>query len=494
MALTKTTFSMISGAVANVLDFGADPTGIADSTTAIQAAHNASPEVFYPLGTYKISSSIVLPSGSKITGECSGSGGSSAPSTIIQTTTSAYAYTMDSPVGATIEGPRFNNIQINAQNGIRLNSITGGQPGQVGATQGFINNASFKKTFILKSGTTAGTGLQASVAFHLEFTEQSEILGFNKNIDIYYSDFVLIAHCRLWQFITSNISLTAANTFGSHSVIENNDLLSGATGSTAFIICNDINPTIRHNYIEQVVAEGTGLTAAIMINSGVQKATIENNTISFPSSCGPNWLNVTSSGSLGSVIVNANTLIGTGGVGPALFNGGLGLQAYYNSGSAPTICNHSGNTFETGIPFNTLDRSELPASPYKTVSVLTPGFYNSVKARDYGINAYVNNNNLVLPPSAGGNNIWFVDPDNPLTENVSVYVLAYATGPQTISANVADNYVSISSVSLSLTTKPTWFQVTPSVTAATELEIYFNNATSGGANTAYIKTVVVNTP
>ena len=38
MALTKVTYSMIKGAVANVLDYGADPTGNADSTTAIIAA------------------------------------------------------------------------------------------------------------------------------------------------------------------------------------------------------------------------------------------------------------------------------------------------------------------------------------------------------------------------------------------------------------------------------------------------------------------------
>jgi polygalacturonase len=38
MSLTKATYSMIEGAAANVLDFGADPTGIANITTAIQAA------------------------------------------------------------------------------------------------------------------------------------------------------------------------------------------------------------------------------------------------------------------------------------------------------------------------------------------------------------------------------------------------------------------------------------------------------------------------
>ena len=38
MALTKVSYSMIAGAEVNVLDFGADPTGVADSTAAIQAA------------------------------------------------------------------------------------------------------------------------------------------------------------------------------------------------------------------------------------------------------------------------------------------------------------------------------------------------------------------------------------------------------------------------------------------------------------------------
>jgi hypothetical protein len=38
MVLTKATYSMIAGAPVNVDDFGADPTGVADSTAAIQAA------------------------------------------------------------------------------------------------------------------------------------------------------------------------------------------------------------------------------------------------------------------------------------------------------------------------------------------------------------------------------------------------------------------------------------------------------------------------
>lgn len=59
MALTKATFSMINGAVANVLDYGADPTGVADSTSAIQAAFSSDANgIYFPEGTYLITSTL----------------------------------------------------------------------------------------------------------------------------------------------------------------------------------------------------------------------------------------------------------------------------------------------------------------------------------------------------------------------------------------------------------------------------------------------------
>lgn len=41
MSLTKVSYSMINGAPVNVLDFGADPTGVNDSWSAFQAAHDS---------------------------------------------------------------------------------------------------------------------------------------------------------------------------------------------------------------------------------------------------------------------------------------------------------------------------------------------------------------------------------------------------------------------------------------------------------------------
>lgn len=70
MSLTKVTYSMIEGAQFNVLDYGADNTGVADSAAAIQSAITAAAQavggstgavVYFPTGTYKISQRITLP-------------------------------------------------------------------------------------------------------------------------------------------------------------------------------------------------------------------------------------------------------------------------------------------------------------------------------------------------------------------------------------------------------------------------------------------------
>ena len=63
MALTKVSYSMITGTPVNVLDFGADPTGVADSTAALTAARDyissqtVPSKLVFPSGIYKYSAS-----------------------------------------------------------------------------------------------------------------------------------------------------------------------------------------------------------------------------------------------------------------------------------------------------------------------------------------------------------------------------------------------------------------------------------------------------
>lgn len=60
MSLTKATYSMIEGAFLNVLDYGAAGDGVTDDTSAITAALAAGNNIYFPPGTYRITSSIAI--------------------------------------------------------------------------------------------------------------------------------------------------------------------------------------------------------------------------------------------------------------------------------------------------------------------------------------------------------------------------------------------------------------------------------------------------
>ena len=58
------------GVLGNVLSYGADPTGISDSTSAIQTALNANSSVYIPAGSYRIDSApISIPTGRRLYGD-----------------------------------------------------------------------------------------------------------------------------------------------------------------------------------------------------------------------------------------------------------------------------------------------------------------------------------------------------------------------------------------------------------------------------------------
>ena len=64
MSLTKVSYSMITGAPVNVMDFGAVGNGVTDDTAAIQLAITAAAGVaivFFPQGTYKVSGTLEMP-------------------------------------------------------------------------------------------------------------------------------------------------------------------------------------------------------------------------------------------------------------------------------------------------------------------------------------------------------------------------------------------------------------------------------------------------
>jgi hypothetical protein len=69
VSLTKVSFSMIQGEIANPLDYGADPTGVSDSTTAFTDAIATGKSVFVPKGTYNVNATLELAKGQELRGE-----------------------------------------------------------------------------------------------------------------------------------------------------------------------------------------------------------------------------------------------------------------------------------------------------------------------------------------------------------------------------------------------------------------------------------------
>jgi parallel beta-helix repeat protein len=108
MSLTKATYSMISGAVANVLDYGADPTGSASSTSAFTAAIATGKSVFVPAGTYKCGVQNLTTQGQQIFGE-------GALSIIVQETAGAHLF-YPKAAYITIRDLRLNGIETDATN------------------------------------------------------------------------------------------------------------------------------------------------------------------------------------------------------------------------------------------------------------------------------------------------------------------------------------------------------------------------------------------
>lgn len=114
MALTKATYSMIEGASISVLDYGADPTGVSDSTSSIQAAVNAAPSggaVYFPSGTYKITAAINVQKTLRLHGATSNG-------SVIDNTTNdvnAFVIVEDSAGSRTADRCSMENLRINHQ-------------------------------------------------------------------------------------------------------------------------------------------------------------------------------------------------------------------------------------------------------------------------------------------------------------------------------------------------------------------------------------------
>lgn len=124
MSLTKVSYSMINGSPVNVLDYGADPTGATNSSAAIQAALNASSNVYIPEGTYRLETTVAISASYQSIYVISGAG-FGYTSLNWHGSTSARMFEVTNRSGVKIENIEFNN-QVAKGTTIGLTSAPGG--------------------------------------------------------------------------------------------------------------------------------------------------------------------------------------------------------------------------------------------------------------------------------------------------------------------------------------------------------------------------------
>ena len=255
MSLTKVSYSMIEGAVANVLDFGADPTGVTDSSTAIQAAVDTGHAVFFPKGSYTINAHITLMAGQEVYGEASGQF-SSIGTTITNATVGDGVFWMTDGTGAPgqIDGPTISNFNLCADYPIKLNPETATIVDSGGTTP-YIMKPRISNVTCTPRVSNVGTAISMSKVFDF-IIERNNIFGaFDIGILIQGGDIGSIRTNRIIGFASYGILEISTGNFGSQNIIENNDILVGGANAIFIKSCSR-HVRIIDNYCESATSVG----------------------------------------------------------------------------------------------------------------------------------------------------------------------------------------------------------------------------------------------
>ena len=253
----------------SVEDFGADPTGVTDSTAAIQAAVNAAKEVFFPPGVYTVSSPINLPNGTWLTGV----GGFQNTATdriskINYTAAAGWAFQFVAPANLSnfygdfaVKGLMISTLNISTiDSGGCL--LFGNSDIANFSTYGYVGRVNIDQCWF--TGNNNSIGVYFIKVFDSTIVN-SYFAGFNYGAWLYGSDINKITQNR---FIANNthIRATIDGSFGGGLKIEHNDIL---TCTYANVWLEGVFGTqLLDNYIEAIApnAKAVAQTGTITLS------------------------------------------------------------------------------------------------------------------------------------------------------------------------------------------------------------------------------------
>jgi hypothetical protein len=222
-AVTRTTASKL-GDIVSVKDFGAVGNGVADDTAAIQAAITSASDVVIPAGTYKITSTLTIGAGKRITGAGINTTLNLTANVALIDTTNAF---------------RLNDLRIVLQVSqtatvIRLNANTG---------------SAYQANGIDLSGITILGNNADCVAIHFKFTNNS-YMAYNNMRDIAVVAEGVKKACILFE-VDNSSSFIQGNTFSNLNLVR---------GGVRYISNGVTNNSTRMigNYFDGISQTATG--------------------------------------------------------------------------------------------------------------------------------------------------------------------------------------------------------------------------------------------
>lgn len=279
-------FSAKFGDSVSVLDYGADPTGVADSTAAIQAAINDNPgkRIMFPKGTYLISAAITVPASNILSGD-------GAFSTVINVSGSGYdAFTF------TLSGSGVSNIHF-----------TSPSPRTSGYYLNFHTNAAtaiqqnlVDKVFIQQGNGVDISGPNTTLTYILDSNFYGLPPSTGIGIWIEGGAGTIINNIQMDNPVASQPSAGILMTGGGGVLISKTDVVRSGIGLNVipssqgvnFLTVSDSEFDTCTNYAVNISPTGTGFIDSVTLNNVWSSASGVGINVNPTSAAGVNGLNI----------------------------------------------------------------------------------------------------------------------------------------------------------------------------------------------------------